>query len=80
MADILIRNMPQSVYEKLKERAKRDRRSIPAENVHLLEQLFDREEAHEQHRKAMESIIERTKQKHPLPIDSLTLLREDRNR
>ena len=80
MPDVLIRNMPQSVYERLKQHAERDRRSIPAENVHLLEQLFDREAAHEQHRKAMQSIIERAQQKQPLPTDSLTLLREDRDR
>jgi len=80
MPDVLIRNMPDDIYNKLKERAARDRRSVPAENIHLLEQLFEQEDLRAQHRKAMESIIERTKEKKPLPVDSLTLLREDRDR
>ena len=80
MPDLLIRNMPQRIYEKLKERAERERRSVPAENVHILEQLFEKEDAHEQHQRAMQSIIERMKQKTRLPTDSLTLLREDRDR
>jgi plasmid stability protein len=80
MPDVLIRNMPTDLYEKLKQRAQRDRRSIPAENVHLLERLFEHEETLEQHRQTMQRIIERAQDKEPLPVDSLTLLREDRER
>ncbi|HOF86715.1 MAG TPA: hypothetical protein PLZ36_01250 [Armatimonadota bacterium] len=80
MPDILIRNMPQYVYDELKKRAARDRRSVPAENVHLLEQLFAQDAAREQHRQAMQSIIERAQEKTPTGVDSLTLLREDRDR
>lgn len=80
MPDILIRNVPQRVFDELKKRAARDRRSVPAENVYLLEQLFEQDEAREKHRQAMQSIIERAKQKTPVSVDSVTLIREDRER
>ena len=80
MPDVWIRNMPQEVYDHLKQRAARDRRSVPAETIALLELLFEKDDAHEQHMRAMQSIIERAKQKKPMPVDSLTLLREDRDR
>ncbi len=79
MSDVLIRNMPEHIYRKLQQRAKRDHRSIPAENIHLLEQLFEQEEMQKQHQQAMQRIIARANDQPHLP-DSLPLLREDRDR
>jgi len=80
MPDVLIRNMPDHVYRELKRRAEQERRSVPAESVYLLEQLFQQEEAREKHRQAMHSIIERSSLKKPVSIDPVILLREDRER
>ncbi len=40
MANITIKNIPDEVYEKLKERAKRNRRSINNEVIYLIESQF----------------------------------------
>ncbi|MBO6793615.1 MAG: Arc family DNA-binding protein [Balneolaceae bacterium] len=40
MANITIKNIPDEVYEKLKDRAKRNRRSINNEVIHLIESQF----------------------------------------
>ncbi|MCR9131039.1 MAG: Arc family DNA-binding protein [bacterium] len=40
MANITIKNIPDEVYEQLKERAKRNRRSINNEVIHLIESQF----------------------------------------
>jgi plasmid stability protein len=40
MANITIKNIPDDVYEQLKERAKRNRRSINNEVIHLIESQF----------------------------------------
>jgi len=80
MPNLLIRDIPEDVYNELKKRAERDRRSVPAENIALLEQLFQQDEAKEKHRQAMRSIIERARQKGPVSVDSTELIREDRER
>lgn len=80
MPNLLIRDMPEHVYEQLKKRAERDRRSVPAENIHLLEQFFQQDKAKEKHRQAMRSIIERAREKGPVSIDSTEIIREDRER
>lgn len=40
MVNITIKNIPDEVYEKLKDRAKRNRRSINNEVIHLIESQF----------------------------------------
>jgi plasmid stability protein len=80
MPNLLIRDMPEEVFERLKDRAHADRRSMPAEAIHLLAEAITQEDNRRQHRQAMASIIERTRQKHPTGADSLQMLREDRER
>ncbi|MHB9132656.1 MAG: FitA-like ribbon-helix-helix domain-containing protein [Armatimonadota bacterium] len=80
MPNLLLRDVPEQVFDKLKKRANREHRSVPAETIHLLSEALALDELREKHREAMRSILERTKDKRPLPVDSLTLLREDRDR
>jgi len=80
MPNLLIRDMPKHVFDELKKRAERERRSVPAENIALLEQLFQQDKAREKHRQAMRSIIERGREKGPVTIDSTEMIREDRER
>lgn len=80
MPNLLIRNMPEEVYEIIKQRAKADRRSMPAEVIHLLTENITLEKNRQRHRQAMASIMERAQQKHPTGADSLEMLREDRER
>ena len=78
MSNVLIRNMPEQIYQELQQRAKRNHRSIPAENVHLLEQLFQQEDVHKRHQGVMQRIIADSKDQQRFP-DSLPLLRESRD-
>lgn len=80
MPNLLIRDMPEEVYERLKQRANADRRSIPAEAIHLLTDAITQDENRQKHRQAMASIIERTNYKQTTGVDSLQMLHEDRGR
>ena len=77
MPDLLIRNMPQRIFDRIKQRAVRNRLSLSSESIkllekiidledahdqHLLEQLFDREEERQQHRKAIPGNMKSTLQ------------------
>lgn len=80
MPNLLIRDMPEEVYEQLKQRAHADRRSVPAEAIHLLTEAIAQEDSRRKHRQAMASVMERAVDKHPTGADSLKMLREDRER
>ncbi len=80
MANLLLRDIPQDLLEKLKTRAQRDHRSVPAETVHMLLEQLERDEREARHREAIESLTARMKNKAPIASDSLTMLREDRAR
>jgi plasmid stability protein len=80
MGTLFVRDMPDSLLERFKRYAQKQHRSVPAETVHLIEQALEQDDIQQQRRQAMESITRRLREKAPLPIDSLTLLREDRER
>ena len=80
MPNLLIRDMPGDVFEQLKQRAQADRRSMPAEAIHLLSEAITQDDHRRKHREAMASIMERARTKHPTGADSLSMLREDRGR
>jgi plasmid stability protein len=88
MANLLIRDIPDELYARLKKLAQRNGRTVSAEVLFLLEQILEkkvpangqRERLIEQRRQAMERIIERMKDQPRSPVDSVTLLREDRDR
>jgi plasmid stability protein len=45
MATLSIKNFPDLLYEKLRERARRERRSFSQEVIHTLEQALEQEES-----------------------------------
>jgi plasmid stability protein len=78
MAQILIRDIEPGLMEKLKERARRNRRSVQAEVRLLLEQAANRDEARERMWQfADEMIKELEGRQHS---DSVELIREQRER
>jgi plasmid stability protein len=78
MKNLLIRNVPEELIEKLKKRAKKHRRSLQQELLNILVEQTD-ETAEE----ILKKITERTKkwdQEKRQFTDSVLLVREDRNR
>jgi plasmid stability protein len=80
MANLLLRDVPTDVFERLKARAKRERRSMPAETIHLLTEVLAQDAMREEHQRAMHSIIERSRTKIALPVEGQELLRQARER
>ena len=83
MADLLVRGVPDDLHERYKRLAQKHHRSLPAETIHLIEQAVAEDEQLVQRRAAVARISERRRHLPPTPPgtpDSLTMLREDRNR
>ncbi len=83
MADLLVRGVPDELHERYKRLAQKHHRSLPAETIYLIEQAVAEEEQLAQRRAALARIVERRRHLPPTPPDapdSLTMLREDRNR
>lgn len=79
MPTLYVRNFPEELHEKIKVLAANDHRSVSAEVVVLLERAVTEIE---QQLEALERIRER-RRRNPQPpdaVDSVTLLREDRER
>lgn len=53
---------------------------MPDKHLRQGKQHDEQKKRQQQHRQAMQSIIERAKEKKPTSADSLTMLREDRER
>jgi plasmid stability protein len=83
MATLLVRDLPDDLLERFKRLAKQHHRSVPAEAVALIEQAVREEERREERQAALARLAERRAH---IPLaapgtpDSLTLLREDRDR
>ena len=45
MATLTIKDFPDSLYEKLKEQARQERRSLAQQVIHILQEAVDRESA-----------------------------------
>ncbi len=83
MADLLVRGVPEELHERYKRLAKKHRRSLPAETLHLIEKAVQEEDLLEQRQAALDRLAKRRRQLPPPPPDapdSLTMLREDRAR
>jgi hypothetical protein len=83
MVDLLIRGVPAELHERYKRLAQKHHRSLPAETMHLIEQAVEADTQMEERREALARIAERRRQLPPAPADapdSLTMLREDRER
>lgn len=86
MATLYVRDVPDELYEELKERASADGRSVSAEAVRLLQEALsqgsDQQRRRREHLAALDR-IRRRREDTILPpdhIDSVELLREDRAR
>lgn len=79
MATLYVKDVPEELYRKLKEMATRDRRSISAETIVLLEEAIGHPK---KERDEIMASIEKIRSKYRLkPGKTLVeLLREDRNR
>lgn len=82
MHTLYVRNLPDDLYTKLRKLAAARRRSMSAEVVNLIEQALRREEEIQQRSRALDRIAERRAKYDTSSetVDSLTLLREDRDR
>lgn len=79
MSTLYVRNLPDDLDKRIRSRAARERRSLGAEVIVLLEEALESEAIRERRSQALEDIA-RTRRSMPKSSDSLDLLREDRNR
>lgn len=80
MATLYIRTLPQVIYRRLKERAKRNRRSLTQEAAVILEEALRKPERPEQVWETIDTLRERLRTRYGTFKDSAPLLREDRQR
>ena len=83
MATLYVENVPDELYEALRQRAKTNRNSIAAEILHLLEQNVPTPSELKRRRKIFEDLQKTwsAKSSHPGPFPSAEeVIREDRER
>lgn len=80
MATLYIRTLSAEAYQQLKERAKRNRRSVTQEAAVILEEALARPEPAQQVWDLVGSFRERLRTRYGTFKDSTALLREDRQR
>lgn len=83
MATLYVENVPDAVYKALRERARKNRKSMAAEVISLLERHIPTEEELKRRRKAFEGLA-RLRAMEPLTPGSFPsaeeMIREDRER
>lgn len=83
MATLYVENVPDEVYEALRNHSRREHRSMAAEVIRMLEQRFPTTAELERRREAFRKIenlqFTKSADAEPLP-DSLDMIREDRER
>jgi plasmid stability protein len=80
MATLTIRDVPDGLYQRLKEIAASERRSLNAEVIVLLDQISAQRDDMQAQQEALARIDARRRARQQASVDSLTLLREDRDR
>ncbi|MHB9130528.1 MAG: FitA-like ribbon-helix-helix domain-containing protein [Armatimonadota bacterium] len=80
MASITIKDIPEELYHRFKEVAVKDRRSVNAEVIVAMDRLIQETEQRQLRAAALARINERRRQRPRDVVDSLALLREDRDR
>jgi len=80
MATLYIRDVPQHLYEELKQLAAADQQSINSEALEIVEKGVQQRRLEQQRREALAGLDEIRQRIGPTRGDSLELLREDRNR
>jgi len=80
MPSILIRDVPDNIYQKISQRAKQTQRTIPMEILHIIEQHFvEKEDRQVRHRMAVLSLKNRLPEKPSFTLDISAALREGRD-
>lgn len=83
MKTYTVRDIPEDLFERFKSLAQRERRSINSELIEVMDRAVQQDTLRQQRQSALQQIAAL---RHSLPAqvsegkDSLTLLREDRNR
>jgi plasmid stability protein len=80
MATLTLRDIPDELMLALKSVAKRERRSINAEGIQLLESSLHEEMQRERRRAALARIGERRARRPASDLDVVAMIREDRDR
>ena len=81
MASITIRDIPDELFERFKEIAKEDRRSVNAEVIEILDQTVQYRNLRAQRLRALDELaMIRASQPPSKEEDTLAMLREDRQR
>lgn len=76
-----VRDCPEDIYQKITRVARREKRTIAQQVIVLLENSLGQEQSNiERRRKIIERINQRTVSEEAKKIDSVALIREDRNR
>lgn len=80
MPNILIREVPDDLYQMITRRAKQDHRTIPSEVLHIVEQKLRQQDVRQlQHQAAVESLRNRLSEKPQFPFDISEAIRESRD-
>ena len=80
MPTLTIRNLPPEIYDRLRERAKRHRRSITQEAVAIIEQVLGKAGAPQEVWQQVDRLREHIRSRYGTFPDSTSLTREDRER
>ncbi len=80
MASVTIRNLPEKLYKRLKERARRNRRSITQEAAWILESVLSESAASGEAWLEAERVREMVQRRYGAFPDSAADIREDRER
>jgi len=81
MASLTIRDIPEDLFERFKEVAKEERRSLNAEAIEALDRLVQHRSLRMQRKRALEE-LDRIRESQPptTEAETLKMLREDRDR
>jgi len=82
MATLYVENVPDDLYEAVRKRAKSEHRSIAAEVIALLEQMYPTEKELKRRREFVEQLRKANARIRPLSTDgpdSTEMIREDRD-
>lgn len=80
MPTLTIRNLPPEIYDRLRERAKQHRRSITQEAAFIIEEAVGKAEAPQESWREVDRLRELIRSKYGTFPDSISLIREDRER
>jgi plasmid stability protein len=80
MAPVVLNNLPESMRAEVEAMAERDNRTVEGEILAIISKAVEEEKQMARHREALDSIERRFSEKTPSPVESVELLREDRER